>query len=202
MSVEGTTYALRPAVPRARHRQPDRVRGHLPAARGAARPVPAARVVRLPDSRTRSGTCCAAGWPAAARRPSSSRSSTPTTCSACRRRWRTSRSRTRSAATSSRSTAATREHPQVLVGASPRGSLALHAAVPGRGPRSPAATTWCPRTSSRSPCPRSRTGITLRPEMWLRRVDPALGRRRGARADAGAGQRRAAHLRRGQAVGP
>ena len=36
------------AVPRRGHRQPGRVRGHLPAARGAARPLPAPRAVRLP----------------------------------------------------------------------------------------------------------------------------------------------------------
>ena len=57
------------AVPRARHREPDRVRGHLPAARGPARPVPAPGVASATRRRTRSGTCCAAGWPAAARRP-------------------------------------------------------------------------------------------------------------------------------------
>ena len=68
-----------PAVPRARHRQPDRVRGHLPAARGAARPVPAAGLVRLPGAARRSGRCCAAGWPAARRRPTSSRWWTPRT---------------------------------------------------------------------------------------------------------------------------
>ena len=48
VTVEGETFALPDAVPRARHRQPDRVRGHLPAARGPARPVPAAGQLRLP----------------------------------------------------------------------------------------------------------------------------------------------------------
>ena len=56
------------ALPRARHRQPDRVRGHLPAARGAARPVPAAGRLRLPHRRTRSTTCSRAGSSAGARR--------------------------------------------------------------------------------------------------------------------------------------
>ena len=46
-------------LPRAGHRQPGRVRGHLPAARGPARPLPAAGRLRLPDRRTRSTTCCA-----------------------------------------------------------------------------------------------------------------------------------------------
>ena len=55
----------------------------------------------------------------------SSRWSTRRRCGPCRPPWRTWWSRTRSAATSSSLTAATREHPSVLVGASPRGSLAL-----------------------------------------------------------------------------
>ena len=45
--------AARPAVPRARDPEPDRVRGHLPVAGGAARPVPAAHVGRLPRTRRR-----------------------------------------------------------------------------------------------------------------------------------------------------
>ncbi len=72
----GRDLPARPAVPRPRDRQPDRVRGHLPAARGPARPVPAPGVVRLPEPTTRSGTCCSAAWPAARRRRSSSRSPT------------------------------------------------------------------------------------------------------------------------------
>ena len=44
-----------PAVHRARHPEPDRVRGHLPAARGAARPLHGARVARLPVGRRREG---------------------------------------------------------------------------------------------------------------------------------------------------
>ena len=50
VTVEGQTFPLAVAVPRPRHRQPDRVRGHLSAARGAARPLPAAGQLRLPDA--------------------------------------------------------------------------------------------------------------------------------------------------------
>ena len=57
VTVEGQTFPLDGALPRARDRQPGRVRGHLPAARGAARPVPDAGQLRLPDAATRSGTC-------------------------------------------------------------------------------------------------------------------------------------------------
>ena len=117
--------------------------------------------------------------------------STRRRCWRCRPRWRTSRSRTRSAATSSRSTAATREHPPVLVGASPRGSLALlllaraRAAMAGRD-------YVVPEDVKEVAVPALAHRITLRPEMWLRRVDPVVRGRRGAGSRARAGQRRAA----------
>ena len=88
-------------------------------------------------------------------------------------RWRTSPSRTRSAATSSTLTAATREHPQVLVGASPRGSLALlllaraMAALAGRD-------YVIPEDVKAVAVPALAHRITLRPEMWLRRIDPSF----------------------------
>ena len=65
------------AVPRARDGQPGRVRRHLPAARGAARPVPAcgsASATRTPTRRTR---CCTAGWRGNERSRPSTRSATP-----------------------------------------------------------------------------------------------------------------------------
>ena len=54
------TCCRRP-VPRAGHRQPGRVRGHLPAAGGPARPLPAAGRLRLPDGRRGVRRRCAAG---------------------------------------------------------------------------------------------------------------------------------------------
>jgi MoxR-like ATPase len=68
--------------------------------------------------------------------------------------------------------AATRAHPQVLVGASPRGSLALlllsraRAALDGRD-------YVIPEDVKAVALPALAHRITLRPEMWLRRVDPA-----------------------------
>jgi MoxR-like ATPase len=67
---------------------------------------------------------------------------------------------------------ATREHPQVLVGASPRGALALllasraRAIVAGRDYVTPedVKTVGVPALAHR---------VTLKPEMWLRRVEPA-----------------------------
>jgi MoxR-like ATPase len=69
-------------------------------------------------------------------------------------------------------TSATREHPSVLVGASPRGSLALmllaraQAALAGRD-------YVVPEDVKQVAVPALAHRITLRPEMWLRRVEPA-----------------------------
>jgi len=68
-------------------------------------------------------------------------------------------------------TAATREHDQVMVGASPRGSLALmllaraRAAMSGRD-------YVIPEDVKQVAVPALAHRITLRPEMWLRRIDP------------------------------
>jgi MoxR-like ATPase len=70
-------------------------------------------------------------------------------------------------------TAATREHASVLVGASPRGSLALlllsraRAALAGRD-------YVVPEDVKDVAAPALSHRITLRPEMWLRRVDPSF----------------------------
>ncbi|MEH1015353.1 MoxR family ATPase [Micromonospora sp. CPCC 206060] len=70
-------------------------------------------------------------------------------------------------------TAATREHPSVLVGASPRGSLALlllaraRAALAGRD-------YVIPEDVKEVAAPALAHRITLRPEMWLRRTDPSF----------------------------
>ncbi|OZV83180.1 ATPase [Micromonospora echinospora] len=69
--------------------------------------------------------------------------------------------------------AATRDHPSVLVGASPRGSLALlllaraRAAFGGRD-------YVVPEDVKDVAVPALAHRITLRPEMWLRRVDPSF----------------------------
>jgi MoxR-like ATPase len=70
-------------------------------------------------------------------------------------------------------TAATREHASVMVGASPRGSLALlllaraKAALSGRD-------YVIPEDVKDVAAPALAHRITLRPEMWLRRVDPSF----------------------------
>ncbi|MCW3838718.1 MoxR family ATPase [Micromonospora yasonensis] len=70
-------------------------------------------------------------------------------------------------------TAATREHPSVLVGASPRGSLALLLLARVRavlGNRD----YVVPEDVKAVAVPALAHRITLRPEMWLRRVDPSF----------------------------
>ena len=68
------------AVPRPRDAEPDRVRGHLPAARGAGRPLPAQAARRLPEhgrGGRRRRPLAAAAWPrcaSASRSPTSSAS--------------------------------------------------------------------------------------------------------------------------------
>ena len=68
-------------------------------------------------------------------------------------------------------TAATRDHPHVLVGASPRGSLALmllaraRAALAGRG-------YVIPEDVKAVAKPALAHRMTLKPEVWLRRIDP------------------------------
>ena len=61
------------AVPRARDAEPDRVGGHLPAARGAGRPLHVQARGRLPGRRATRSRSSSARWPAAARRARCSR---------------------------------------------------------------------------------------------------------------------------------
>ena len=65
VTVEGRTFPLAGAVPRDRDRQPDRVRGDVPAAGGAAGPLPAPGRVRLPAARRGGGRAAPPGRPAA-----------------------------------------------------------------------------------------------------------------------------------------
>src|SRR3954451_12036401 len=72
----GRAAAVGPAVPRARHAEPDRVRRHLSPAGSPARPLPAADVGRLPRARGRvagprepRGAAHRRGRAVAARRP-------------------------------------------------------------------------------------------------------------------------------------
>ena len=162
----------RAALPRARHAEPDRVRGHLPAARGPARPLPRAPARRLPDGRRRVGH---------ARRPRAPRHR--------RRRAARDHRRRRAAQPAGRGRGRPRRRRRRALHGRPRHGDARE--LGGRGRRQPArlagaaapvaragrasrgATSSCPTTSRPSPCPALAHRLVLRPELWVRRVDAA-----------------------------
>ena len=172
VSVEGVTYRLKPPVPRARHRQPDRVRGHLSAARGPARPVPAAGVVRLPDP--------AEEWDVLRRRIARRREEAelePVVDAATLLAMQAALEQVAVEDSVGRYlvelTAATRDH---ALGAGRRLAARLARAAAAR-PRARAAMAGrdfvIPEDVKAVAVPALAHRITLRPEMWLRRVDPA-----------------------------
>ena len=131
VTIGGETLPRARALPRARHAEPDRVRGHLRPARGAGRPLPVQGRRRLPEpSRTRSpsSTACRSRCRAPAGRSRSR------TCSSTSR-WRARCSPTaRSIAYAVALVDATRHparyglgdlEPLIQFGASPRASLGL-----------------------------------------------------------------------------
>jgi hypothetical protein len=91
-------------------------------------------------------------------------------------------------------TAATREHASALVGSSPRGSLALLLLARARASWR-AADFVVPEDVKDVAVPALAHRITLRPEMWLRRVDPSFVVQEVLAATAGPGQRRPADVR-------
>ena len=133
VTIEGTTHVLAAAVRRARHAEPDRVRGHLPAARGPARPFRAADGRRLSLSRDTSGRCCERRLERAEEEVELDavveRHDAASRCSARSNRstWRRA-----SASTSSISSPRRELRPASRSGASPRGSLALLKLARGR----------------------------------------------------------------------
>ena len=129
VTVDAHTYLLpRPFMVIATQ-NPIELEGTYPAARGAARPLPHAHPDGLPEPRRRARDPRGAGRPA--RRPPTS--SQPVVSAAEHRRGgRRGRdactSRPSCAATSLDLVDATRRHPDLVLGASPRGSLALQRA--------------------------------------------------------------------------
>ena len=103
MTIGGETYPVPRPVPRARDAEPDRVRGHLPAARGAGRPLPVQAPRRLPDRRARRPRSSAARSAPAGRCASGCRS--PSSSATARSRGACS-----STATSSATPCARRRH--------------------------------------------------------------------------------------------
>ena len=141
VTVEGETFPLRGAVPRARDRQPGRVRRHLPAARGAARPVPDAGRVRLPDRRRGVRRAAAPARAPAGGADARRRSPTRPACSAMQAAVETVTVDESVGRYCVALAAATRDHPQVLIGRLAARLAGADARPRGPSRSSPAATT-------------------------------------------------------------
>ena len=123
VTVDGTTYRLRGAVHGGRHAEPDRDGGHLPPARGAARPVHGPGVDGLPG-RARPSWRCSTTTPASpARRPAAGRPTPPTVAKLI--------DAVRDASTSSRRREAVRGRP----GHAPPATPPTSGSAPRRAPR-------------------------------------------------------------------
>ena len=124
--------AARP-VPRGRHPEPDRVRGHLSAARGPARPLPRARSTSATPTRREELAMLRPRAPRRSRRPRSTTCSRSPAPAELRRRARATVDATGSPTRSSAYVVAvvrrTRELPSVALGASPRAAVHLLAAA-------------------------------------------------------------------------
>ena len=193
----GHDAPARAAVPRPRDPEPDRVRGHLSAARGAARPLPAADGVRLPEPRRRVGGARRGASSARRTRSSSSRSSTARRCSPCSARSSRCTSPRASATTSSTSSPATRRVAGPGRRQPARAASRCSSSRAARR-RSPAATSSPRTTSRRSPCRRSRTGSCCGPSSGCSACRPRTSCATcSERADAaGRGQAAAARVTR------
>ena len=130
VTSEGETRPLGPPFLVLATQNPIEYEGHLPAARGAARPLPAADVGRLPEPRRRVADARRAAPSAARTRSSSSRSSIARRCSRCRPPAKRVHVSEPVGLYMVDVVAATREAQSIQVGASPRGSLALLKLVP------------------------------------------------------------------------
>ena len=202
------------AVPRARHPEPDRVRGRLPAARGAARPVPHEGRRSATRRAARGAARSSAAWASTRRTPS--RCSDSTSCCGCSRSpptgLRPPRGRRLRGPAGARDPGPGRARHRRRSPAcsptarSPRASLGLDRRRPGARAAARAATTCCPqdvvdvaarraaRTGSSCPTRRSPTACRRRvssAEMLRRVPQPPVGptSRAGGRPVADAGIR-------------
>ena len=131
VSVDGVAAPAPRSVPRGRDAEPDRVRGHVPAARGAARPLPRQARRRLPERRRRSRDA-AARAPRRRARDARRRAARSRRRPSCSRRARLVDATTVSDDVIGYVVALvrrTRELPSVALGASPRAAVHLLAAA-------------------------------------------------------------------------
>ena len=136
VTVEGDDPTAARPVPRARDAEPRRVRGHVRAAAGAARPVPASGR----GSATPTGTASGGSRAATRRPPTRSTRSSPSSTSdrllALRDLVRTVLVADEVEAYAVALVRATRGHPDIELGASPRATVALYRDRAGGGGRS------------------------------------------------------------------
>ena len=176
VSVDGVAAAAARPVPRRRDAEPGRVRGHLPAARGAARPVPA-QADRAAARARRRDRGAAAGTPPAStratspppgvragrrRRPSSPPARAAVAPGAGRARGARLRRRPRAAPPA--------QSPSLRLGVSPARRDRAAGAPRAPGPGCPAATTSPPTTCKALARPALRHRVQLRPEAELEGV--------------------------------
>ncbi len=169
VTIEGDDEPARPALLRHRDAEPDRVRGHLSAARGAARPLPAAHRRRLPLARARVGGARAPDRARGRRGRARVPSSTATTLLEMQRALEQVHVDETARLYIVDLVAATRKAPGVQVGSSPRGSLALlklargQAALSGRD-------YVMPEDVKAVAVAALAHRLTLRPELWVQRL--------------------------------
>ncbi len=175
VTIDGESQPLVAALHRLRHREPHRVRGHLPSARGAARPLPPQNPHRLPRRakrrRASSATGTRASTRAASNRWTCARSKTrrPSRTAAprsARRGWRTA-----CAPTSSRSCGARASTPRLRT-AQPRAPRSRCCCARRRSPRCGAAPSPRPTTCATSRAPSCATASVLRAEAELDGATP------------------------------
>ena len=169
VSVDGKTRPLpRPFVVLATD-NPIEYEGTYAAARGPARPVPAAGPHGLPAAGRRGRDAAAPPGPQGRARATWRASSTPTSCWRCAPRWRRSTSTPTSLDYVVALVNATRAATQVQVGASPRGGLALVQLARARAVLS-GRDYVIPEDVKAVAVPALAHRISLRPELWVRRV--------------------------------
>ena len=191
VTVDGHTYRLDAAVPRDGDPEPDRARGHLPAAREPARPVPHAHLRRLPRQGVGAGDA-RRPWRAGRHRHASAPSSTVADIVAVQEAVRQVHVAASLKGYLVDVADATRRHPRLSLPVSPRATLALlrasraRAAALGRGLRRPRRHQGARRARPRPPPARHRRGPArrrlARPTPWPRRSGrsrcPPAGRSR------------------------
>ena len=183
VTIDGVVAPAARPVPRARDPEPGRVRGHLPAARGPARPLPRPRRDRLPERRRGARDAAPARAAASRRRRSttSSRSPAPRTCAPRAREVDATEVTDEVVGYVVAIVRRTRELPSVTLGASPRAAVHLLGAAKAAA-RLAGRAYVTPDDVARMAAPVLRHRLVLTPEAELERATP-MGAIRAALED-------------------